>query len=101
MLSTLTALCLLSFVAHVFLLFTAFNKSGVNKGKYLWSHITLWLAGILACVITLMFAGKGVSSLVDVFDTPVKSGMLIVLAFALSLIAHTVVRKLVMPRYAK
>lgn len=101
MLSTLTTLCLLSFLAHVFLLFTSFGKGGMNKPKYLWSHITLWIAGGLACLITILYAGKHVSSVVDVFDTPAKSALLIVLAFVLSLIAHTIVRKVVMPKYAK
>ncbi|MBV8252151.1 MAG: hypothetical protein JO154_06040 [Chitinophaga sp.] len=101
MLTTLTTLCLLFFVAHVLLLFTAFGKNGMKKTQYLWSHITLWIAGGLACLITILFAGKQVSPVVDVFNTPAKSLLLVVLAFVLSLIAHTVVRKLVLPRYAK
>ncbi|WP_160718123.1 hypothetical protein [Chitinophaga solisilvae] len=101
MLTTLSVIAALFFVAHVYLLFTSFGKAGFQKKKYLWSHITLWITGALACIITLIFAGKSVSSVIDVFDTPVKSSLLIVLAFALSLIAHSIVKMLVLPKYTR
>jgi uncharacterized membrane protein len=99
MLTTLTVLTLLFFLAHVYLLFTSFGKKGFQKQKYLWSHITLWITGILACVITVMFAGRSVSGFIDVFDTPAKSALLIVLALVLSATAHTIVKKLILPKY--
>jgi hypothetical protein len=101
MLTTLTVLALLFFLAHVYLLFTSFGKSGFQKAKYLWSHITLWITGGLAFLIALLFAGKGVSGVLDVFDTPGKAALLLLLAFVLSGIAHTIVKFMVMPKYAK
>ncbi|PSL44838.1 hypothetical protein CLV51_105211 [Chitinophaga niastensis] len=99
MLTTLSIIALLFFVAHVYLLFTSFGKKGFQKQKYLWSHITLWITGIIACGITIMYAGKSVSSVIDVFDTPAKSALLIVLALILSATAHMIVKKLVLPKY--
>jgi hypothetical protein len=101
MLTTLAVLAALFFVAHVYLLFTSFGKSGFQKQKYLWSHITLWITGGLAFLIALLFAGKSVSSVIDVFDTPAKAALLLLLAFGLSAIAHTIVKTLVLPRYTK
>ncbi|CAL1519300.1 hypothetical protein [Chitinophaga sp. MM2321] len=99
MLTTLSTLAVLFFIAHVYLLFTSFGEKGFQKKKYLWSHITLWITGVLACGLTILFAGKSVSGVIDVFDTPVKSALLIVLALVLSAIAHTIVKLLVLPKY--
>lgn len=89
----------LFFVAHVFLLFTSFGKDQYNRKKYLWSHLTLWICGAILFAMTTLFAGKGTSEVMDVFDTPVKRGLILVVAFGLSAIAHTVVKLLVMPKY--
>ncbi|WP_212005452.1 hypothetical protein [Chitinophaga sp. HK235] len=99
MLTLLIVLAASFFVAHVLLLFSSFGKKGFLKTRYLWSHITLWITGLLACIITLLFAGKSVSGVIDVFDTPMKSALLIVLSLALSLVAHTIVRTMVLPKY--
>jgi drug/metabolite transporter (DMT)-like permease len=99
MLTTLTILAALFFVAHVYLLFTSFGKKGFQKQKYLWSHITLWITGALAMLIALLFAGKGVSSVIDVFNTPGKAALLSAIALVLSALAHTIVKLLVMPKY--
>ena len=87
------------FVAHVFLLFTSFGKSGYNRKKYLWSHLTLWITGILLFVAARLYAGTGQSPVIDVFDTPLKQGLILVVALALSAAAHTIVKLLVMPKY--
>lgn len=87
------------FVAHVLLLFTSFGKNGYNKTKYFWSHLTLWICGALIFTMALLFAGKGESDIIDVFDTPVKRWLIIVVALVLSAVAHTVVKLLVMPRF--
>lgn len=87
------------FIAHVLLLFTSFGKNGYNKAKYLWSHLTLWICGGLAFTMAVLFAGKGESEIIDVFDTPVKRWLIIAVVLALSAVAHTVVKLLVMPRY--
>jgi drug/metabolite transporter (DMT)-like permease len=101
MLTTLTALAALFFLAHVYLLFTSFGKTGFQKQKYLWSHITLWITGGIATLIAILFAGKSVSSVLDVFDTPGKAVILLLIALALSGIAHSIVKALVLPKYQK
>ena len=101
MLTTLAILAATFFLAHVFLLFTSFGKKGFQKQKYLWSHITLWITGGLACLIALLFAGKAVSPVIDVFDTPGKAALLVVIALALSGAAHSIVKLMVLPKYEK
>ncbi|MGO4292550.1 hypothetical protein [Chitinophaga sp. RAB17] len=101
MLTTLTILAVAFFLAHVYLLFTSFGKNGFQKQKYLWSHITLWITGGLACLIAILFAGKSVSSVIDVFDTPGKAAILLLIALALSGAAHSIVKLLVLPKYQK
>lgn len=101
MFTTLAILAALFFVAHVFLLFTSFGKSGFQKQKYLWSHITLWITGCIACLIAILFAGKSVSGIIDVFDTPGKASLLIVIALVLSAVAHSIVKLLVLPKYQR
>jgi len=101
MLTTLTILAVAFFVAHVYLLFTSFGKTGFQKQKYLWSHITLWITGGIACLIALLFAGKSASSVIDVFDTPGKAAILVLIAFVLSAAAHSIVKLLVLPKYQK
>lgn len=101
MLTTLTILTAVFFLAHVYLLFTSFGKTGFQKQKYLWSHITLWITGGLAALIALLFAGKSVSSVIDVFDTPGKAAILLLIALALSGAAHSIVKLLVLPKYQK
>lgn len=87
------------FIAHVLLLFTSFGKDSYHKTKYFWSHLTLWISGILVFVMTTLYAGSGESAIVDVFDSPVKRWMVLGVTVSLSLIAHLVVRSLVLPRY--
>ncbi|MFY0256137.1 hypothetical protein ACDQ55_19540 [Chitinophaga sp. 30R24] len=99
MLITLTVLAALFFLAHVFLLFTSFGKKGFQKQKYLWSHITLWITGALAFLIALLFAGKEEAGVINVFNTPGKAALLIVIALVLSGAAHSVVSLLVLPKY--
>lgn len=101
MLTTLTVLAAAFFLAHVYLLFTSFGKTGFQKQKYLWSHITLWITGAIACLIAILFAGKSVSGVIDVFDTPGKAAVLLLIALALSGAAHSIVKLLVLPKYEK
>lgn len=89
----------LFFVAHVFLLFTSFGKFGYNRKKYLWSHLTLWICGSLLFTAATMYAGKGVSPVLDVFDTRVKQLLIPGVIIVLSIAAHTIVKLLVMPKY--
>ncbi|SEW52554.1 hypothetical protein [Chitinophaga arvensicola] len=101
MLTTLTTLAAVFFLAHVFLLFTSFGKKGFQKQKYLWSHITLWITGALAGLIAILFAGKGVSGVIDVFNTPGKAAILLLISLALSGAAHSIVKLLVLPKYQR
>ncbi len=100
MMLTLLFAAVLFFVAHLILIFTSFGKRGYHPYKYFWSHGTLWLAGILVSILLFNYSGKGVSSMADVFDTPFKKILPVLVAFALSLIAHAVVKFLVLPGYS-
>ncbi|MVT10705.1 hypothetical protein [Chitinophaga tropicalis] len=99
-LNSLVALALLFFIAHVFLLFTSFGKNGYQKTRYFYSHLTLWICGLIVFLMANMYAGKGVSGILDVFDTPLKQLLIIGVVVLLSLTAHTIVKLLVMPRSA-
>jgi hypothetical protein len=97
--NTLAILALVFFLAHVILLFTSFGKNGYQKTRYFYSHVTLWICGGLLFTLVSLYAGKGVCTLVDVFDTPEKRMMIIGGFLLLSFVAHNIVRWLVMPRY--
>jgi len=45
----------------------------------------------------LLYAGSGRSGFLDYFNTPIKMGMIIIFTFTLSLLAHLIVRFLVLP----
>lgn len=99
MFTTLAALALVFFVAHVILLFTSFGKNGYQKMRYFYSHLTLWIAGILVFALAALYAGKQVSPILDVFDTVGKQALILAGVVVLSLTAHTIVRYLVIPRF--
>ncbi len=96
-LSILSAIALGFFVAHVFLLFTSFGKKGFQKQRYFMSHLTLWIFGAIIFLVAFLFAGKGMSSLVDLFDTPLKQVLILVIVAGLSAVAHTIVKLMVLP----
>jgi hypothetical protein len=96
----LAVLAIVFFVAHVFLLFTSFGEKGFQKRKYFWSHATLWICGVIVFAMASLFAGQGVSAIADVFDTPIKRMLILAVVAALSLVAHTVVRLLVLPKFS-
>lgn len=98
-LNLLVVLALAFFLAHVVLLFTSFGKNGYSKTKYLYSHVTLWICGGILFIIASLYSGKGVSPLLDVFDTPQKRILIVGGFLLLSFVAHNVVRWLVMPKY--
>lgn len=99
MFTTLAILALLFFVAHVILLFTSFGKNGYQKKRYFYSHLTLWIAGVLVFLMTALFAGKQVSPILDVFDTIGKQALILGGVVVLSLTAHTICRYLIIPRF--
>ncbi|SFD09399.1 hypothetical protein SAMN05518672_101437 [Chitinophaga sp. CF118] len=97
--NSLAILALVFFIAHVFLLFTSFGKNGYHKKRYFYSHVTLWICGVILFLLAWLYAGKQISPLVDVFDTMEKQVMIIGAVLLLSLSAHTIVRFLIMPKY--
>lgn len=101
MMITLLVLMAVCFLSHVLMLFTSFGAGGVRKRRYFLSHLTLWLTGAFGYLIAVLYAGKGVSPVIDVFDTPGKQVLLLVIAFGLSLVAHSIVRLFVLPQYKR
>jgi hypothetical protein len=99
MFTTLAILALVFFVAHVILLFTSFGKNGYQKKRYFYSHLTLWITGVLLFVMAALYAGKEVSPFLDVFDTFGKQALILAAVVVLSLTAHTICRYLVIPRF--
>jgi hypothetical protein len=89
------------FLAHVILLFTAFTNSQLARGRYFYSHLTLWLTGATIFVLALLYSGTGQSRFLDYFDSPLKKAMIIGFTLALSLVAHIIVRLLVLPLLTK
>lgn len=98
-LTSMLVLAIVFFVAHVILLFTSFGKNGYQKTRYLLSHVTLWICGAIVFLMAFLYAGKQEASVLNVFDTLSKQALIIALVLVLSLVAHTIVRLLVMPRY--
>ncbi len=97
LLTTLLVLALLFFIAHVALLFTSFGKASYNRRRYAWSHFTLWICGIILYAAAWRFAGR--DDVPGVFNTPLKRLLILLTVAVLSIVAHTIVRLLVLPRY--
>lgn len=85
------------FIAHVSLLLASFGQGRFYTVRYFLSHVTLWVTGFLVFFLALLFQGKGISAFLDYFDTPVKKAMILVGAVVLSLVAHSIVKFLVLP----
>lgn len=98
LLTGLSVAAILFFVAHVALLIASFSKGAFHKTIYLWSHITLWITGGIVFFIAALYAGKGEYEVLDLFDTAGKRLLILVTAFALSGLAHLIVRYLVLGR---
>ncbi|PZF74251.1 hypothetical protein [Taibaiella soli] len=94
----LSILALGLFIAHVILLFTSFPQKGFQRSRYFYSHLTLWLTGIIVFGLTTLYSGDGQSVLLDYFDTPVKKIMILVVTLILSITAHLIVKTLVLPK---
>ena len=89
------------FIAHVALLLASFSGSGLVKRRYFYSHLTLWITGLVVFAMALLYSGSDRSGFLDYFDTPLKKAMILAATFALSLIAHGVVRYVVLPLMSK
>ena len=93
----LVSAAIVFFIAHVALLLASFPGSGFATSRYFFSHLTLWITGIVVFVLALLYSGSNKSGFLDYFDTPFKKAMILVVTLALSLIAHSIVRYMVLP----
>ncbi|MET1055813.1 MAG: hypothetical protein ABWY16_10940 [Pedobacter sp.] len=91
----------LFFIAHVALLFTAFPKSELARKRYFYSHLTLWITGVLVFSLAMLYSGSGRSNFLDYFDTTFRKLMILVFTLALSFVAHLIVTRLVVPLLQK
>jgi SNF family Na+-dependent transporter len=89
------------FVLHVGLLLAAFPNSELAQRRYFFSHLTLWLTGLMIFIMAVLYSGSGRSGFLDYFDTPLKKVMILAFTLALSLVAHTIVRLAVLPLLRK
>lgn len=89
------------FVAHVTLLLLSFRNGELVRGRYFYSHLTLWLTGVCVFLLALQYNGQGKSAFLDYFDTSTKRLMILVFTFALSFVAHLIVSRLVLPLIRK
>ncbi|OKS88483.1 hypothetical protein RG47T_3950 [Mucilaginibacter polytrichastri] len=92
---------LIFFVAHVALLLASFSGPKFASVRYFYSHLTLWLTGIVVFVLALCYSGAHQSGFLDYFNTPFKKTMILVFTLALSLAAHGIVSLLVLPLLRK
>jgi hypothetical protein len=89
------------FLFHVGLLLAAFPNSELAHRRYFFSHLTLWLTGLMVFTMAVLYSGSGQSSFLDYFNTPLKKGMILIFTLALSLVAHLIVKTLVLPLMRK
>ena len=89
------------FLAHVALLFASISHSKLVPTRYFYSHLTLWITGVLVLVLAILYGGTGRSSFLDYFDSNTKKAMILVFTFALSLVAHIIVTRVILPLLRK
>jgi hypothetical protein len=89
------------FVAHVVLLLAAFPQSQLARKRYFYSHLTLWITGILVFSVAVLYSGSGRSGFLDYFDTTFKRVMILIFTAVLSLVAHIIVKRLILPLLSK
>ena len=92
---------LIFFIVHVILLLTAFPQSKLARTRYFYSHLTLWITGVLIFSLALIYSGSGRSSFLDYFDSITKKAMILIFTIALSLVAHTIVTRVIVPLLRK
>ena len=89
------------FIAHVALLLAAFPQSELARTRYFYSHLTLWITGVLVFLLTILYSGSGRSGFLDYFDTTTKRAMILIFTVALSFAAHLIVKFVVVPLLKK
>ncbi|MHA4896741.1 hypothetical protein ACXZ1K_18475 [Pedobacter sp. PWIIR3] len=92
---------LIFFVTHVGLLLTSFPQAKLARKRYFYSHLTLWLTGGFVFMLVVLYSGSGQSGFLDYFDSTNKKIMILVFTFGLSLLAHAVVKLVVLPLMSK
>jgi hypothetical protein len=101
MLFLLVFTAIVFFIAHVVLLLISFSKGELIANRYFYSHLTLWLTGITVFILAELFNGKGVSPFLDYFSRPMRKASILLFTFALSLVAHCIVKFVVLPLLQK
>ena len=89
------------FIAHVGLLIASFTGPQFGSSRYFYSHLTLWITGALIFLMAILYTGSGQSQFLDYFNTPLKKVMILVVTSAVSLLAHCIVKFLVLPAVGK
>lgn len=93
MLYLLLALAGVCFLLHVVFLFGSFGTGGrFNRRRYFYSHLTLWITGLLLFILVTTFQGQHAAAMIDYFDTAGRRLMILIGVVALSLLAHIIVR---------
>jgi len=92
---------LILFLLHVILLLAAFPNAELARKRYFYSHLTLWLTGIVVLIMAILYRGTGRSGFFDYFDTTLKIVMIPVFTAALSFVAHLIVKSVVLPMMSK
>jgi hypothetical protein len=95
----LAALAAIFFITHVVLLLLSFPQSQLAQRRYFYSHLTLWLTGLVVFILAWFYNGE--SGMLAYFDTPLKKSMILVFTLALSAVAHSIVRLVVLPLLSK
>lgn len=92
---------LIFFIAHVALLVLSFTGPQFGKSRYFYSHLMLWVTGVIIFLLAILYSGTKESQFLDYFNTPVKKMMILVVTGAVSLLAHCIVKFLVLPAVGK
>jgi hypothetical protein len=95
----LVAIAAIFFITHVVLLLLSFPQLQLAQGRYFYSHLTLWLTGLVVFILAWFYNGE--SGALSYFDTPFKKSMILVFTVALSAVAHSIVRFVVVPLLGK
>jgi hypothetical protein len=93
----LVAIAAIFFITHVVLLLLSFPQSQLAQRRYFYSHLTLWLTGLVVFILACFYSGIDGSGMLAYFDTPFKKSMILVFTLALSAVAHGIVRFVVLP----
>ncbi|RVU00919.1 hypothetical protein EOD41_09805 [Mucilaginibacter limnophilus] len=97
----LIAAAVVLFLLHVMFLLMSFRGGALVQPRYFYSHLTLWLTGACVFFLAFLYSGKSESRFLDYFDSPSKLAAILISTMTLSLVAHLIVRYLVVPALRK